>query len=457
MLRLHCCPDLSKPSLTRFLQLRNLHEHSKATAGGEASETVRPGKPKTKKRKKRPQKEPGHVSHDSTLDGVALASEQTLPTATDETSRPADGQQQPKLGKRKGMEQGAPKASREQQDTRSETQPLPATEAGQQEGARKRSKTRTSKREDLGQELGHSREDTMQDGPSLPTAAAAAESEAAPQQSQAGAGRGKVSQRDMQQRLPSNLAQDAAPPAQALEPARKKRSRNKFKQDTEADQSGLSKDVGSAPEIEAPDAVRKKRNRNKFKQSDAASQQALPESSVPKLALQQSLQDDASASRNNAKGHDSAAQHPPEPTHTALQFDKHSEQRPGKQLKGNAAGHKGKAAGLTSESSRDAGKAKSSDATSGSQVARAGVKGQKEVGLLSKMRAKLAGSQFRWLNEQLYTCPGSQAFELMQEQPQLFEQYHEVQILTTFHCSPVNGKLRTLSLPQCIRSIWGQL
>ena len=69
------------------------------------------------------------------------------------------------------------------------------------------------------------------------------------------------------------------------------------------------------------------------------------------------------------------------------------------------------------------------DATSGSQVARSRpVKGQKEVGLLSKMRAKLAGSQFRWLNEQLYTCPGSQAFELMQEQPQLFQQYHEVQM-----------------------------
>ena len=55
----------------------------------------------------------------------------------------------------------------------------------------------------------------------------------------------------------------------------------------------------------------------------------------------------------------------------------------------------------------------------------AGQSGPKQDSLLSKMRAKLSGSQFRWLNEQLYTCPGSQAFELMQEQPQLFTQYHE--------------------------------
>lgn len=50
----------------------------------------------------------------------------------------------------------------------------------------------------------------------------------------------------------------------------------------------------------------------------------------------------------------------------------------------------------------------------------------KHGGLLEQMRAKLSGGRFRWLNEQLYTCPGDQALVLMQEQPHLFKQYHEV-------------------------------
>jgi hypothetical protein len=44
----------------------------------------------------------------------------------------------------------------------------------------------------------------------------------------------------------------------------------------------------------------------------------------------------------------------------------------------------------------------------------------------------------RWLNEELYTSTGEDAFKLMQGQPELFQQYHEVQpqpnvqIYTTF-------------------------
>ena len=51
---------------------------------------------------------------------------------------------------------------------------------------------------------------------------------------------------------------------------------------------------------------------------------------------------------------------------------------------------------------------------------------QKHGGLLEQMRAKLSGGRFRWLNEQLYTCPGDEALVLMQEQPHLFKEYHEV-------------------------------
>ncbi|GAB4816142.1 hypothetical protein N2152v2_003188 [Parachlorella kessleri] len=45
--------------------------------------------------------------------------------------------------------------------------------------------------------------------------------------------------------------------------------------------------------------------------------------------------------------------------------------------------------------------------------------------LLERMRQRLQGGRFRWLNEKLYTCEGSDALALMQQQPDLYEQYHE--------------------------------
>ncbi|KAI7906112.1 methyltransferase-domain-containing protein [Cokeromyces recurvatus] len=45
--------------------------------------------------------------------------------------------------------------------------------------------------------------------------------------------------------------------------------------------------------------------------------------------------------------------------------------------------------------------------------------------LQRKMKEKLSGARFRWLNEQLYTTPGKQSFELFQEKPELFDEYHE--------------------------------
>eukprot|EP00466_Bigelowiella_natans_P016209 jgi/Bigna1/48775/estExt_Genewise1.C_310141 len=46
-------------------------------------------------------------------------------------------------------------------------------------------------------------------------------------------------------------------------------------------------------------------------------------------------------------------------------------------------------------------------------------------GLLANMRKRLKGAQFRWLNEKLYTCAGGEAFEYFQENPKMFEKYHE--------------------------------
>ncbi|PHZ13084.1 25S rRNA (adenine645-N1)-methyltransferase, partial [Rhizopus microsporus ATCC 52813] len=45
--------------------------------------------------------------------------------------------------------------------------------------------------------------------------------------------------------------------------------------------------------------------------------------------------------------------------------------------------------------------------------------------LQRKMKEKLSGARFRWLNEQLYTTPGDKSFKLFQEKPELFDEYHE--------------------------------
>lgn len=45
--------------------------------------------------------------------------------------------------------------------------------------------------------------------------------------------------------------------------------------------------------------------------------------------------------------------------------------------------------------------------------------------LQQKMMAKLTGSRFRWINEQLYTISSKDALKLVQEQPQLFDEYHD--------------------------------
>lgn len=45
--------------------------------------------------------------------------------------------------------------------------------------------------------------------------------------------------------------------------------------------------------------------------------------------------------------------------------------------------------------------------------------------LQQKMMAKLSGSRFRWINEQLYTMPSDAALKLIHDQPSLFDEYHQ--------------------------------
>jgi ribosomal RNA-processing protein 8 len=44
--------------------------------------------------------------------------------------------------------------------------------------------------------------------------------------------------------------------------------------------------------------------------------------------------------------------------------------------------------------------------------------------LLDKMRQRLQGGRFRWLNERLYTSDSSEAVRMMDQEPELYEEYH---------------------------------
>lgn len=51
--------------------------------------------------------------------------------------------------------------------------------------------------------------------------------------------------------------------------------------------------------------------------------------------------------------------------------------------------------------------------------------GKKATDMFEKMKARLSGGRFRWLNEQLYTTTGVEAFAKLTAEPELYEQYHE--------------------------------
>ncbi|XP_074650498.1 uncharacterized protein LOC141905519 isoform X2 [Tubulanus polymorphus] len=54
----------------------------------------------------------------------------------------------------------------------------------------------------------------------------------------------------------------------------------------------------------------------------------------------------------------------------------------------------------------------------------AGKRGKKVLPLRERMIDRLQTARFRYLNEQLYTCTGSEAFEMFKNDPQSFEVYH---------------------------------
>lgn len=42
-----------------------------------------------------------------------------------------------------------------------------------------------------------------------------------------------------------------------------------------------------------------------------------------------------------------------------------------------------------------------------------------------RLKSKLSGSKFRWINEQMYTSRGEEALEMLQSDPDLFQEVRE--------------------------------
>lgn len=85
----------------------------------------------------------------------------------------------------------------------------------------------------------------------------------------------------------------------------------------------------------------------------------------------------------------------------------------------------GEAEPLKEESSQKKRKVKDSSKNNSSNTAVEPKIERKLTPLQQKMMAKLTGSRFRWINEQLYTISSDDALRLIQEQPQLFDEYHD--------------------------------
>ena len=56
---------------------------------------------------------------------------------------------------------------------------------------------------------------------------------------------------------------------------------------------------------------------------------------------------------------------------------------------------------------------------------RLGNTGGKETNMLGQLRDKMKGSKFRWINEQLYTQSGDKSLEMIKNDKELFDIYHE--------------------------------
>ena len=309
---------------------------------------------------------------------------------------------------------------------------MPAAGTIQRDGSRKKQKA-----EKIRQKQGVSEEDTgAQDTATASTPQAAAASDEPPMASN----KPKSKSRGLEQVFEPQPQSEAQPQGAV----RKRRNRNKFKQDhasnqtvqPQASQADMTTNNEPQPHSEAQPqgAAKKKRDRKKFKQDHVSAEEGLPQSSQAAKRTHKEQQaavprPDSSKAQRHSKGglgSDGIAA-----SEAAQQTFSIGKAKKVEALKGSlkAADHAKQNGDLIGapngalQQSVKTGKAWKQETLPGSFKGAGHTR--QEGDLLGRMRAKLAGSQFRWLNEQLYTCPGSQAFELMRDQPHLFTQYHE--------------------------------
>ena len=331
--------------------------------------------------------------------------------------KPSSTRKQQKLGKRKAAEPAAPVIA-------PEAHSMSAPGTSQLDGGRKKQKA-----ENIRQKQRMSQQDTgARDTATASTSQAAAASDEPPMASKPKSKSGGLEQVSMQQPQPEAQLQGAV---------RKRRNRNKFKQNhasnqavqSQASQANMTTHNEPQPHSKAQlqGAAEKKCNRIKFKQEHVSAEEALLQS--PPAAKMTGKEQQAAVprpysskvQRHSKGGLGIAASEATQQTFST-----------GKGKKVEALNGSSKAADQANQNgdpveppqqSVNTSKARKQEMLPGSFKGAGHTR--QEHDLLGRMRAKLAGSQFRWLNEQLYTCPGSQAFELMQEQPHLFAQYHE--------------------------------
>lgn len=88
------------------------------------------------------------------------------------------------------------------------------------------------------------------------------------------------------------------------------------------------------------------------------------------------------------------------------------------------------------------------DAGKASQVSAPPAPASKLTPLQAAMREKLVSARFRHLNETLYTKPSTEAFELFQDSPEMFQEYHEGfrRQVEVWPENPVDGYIKDIKL-----------
>ena len=384
-----------------------------------SEEKASPAQHKAKKRKE--------AHRVGLLNGVACGSQsgdkvQSSGQPSPGCMKPSSAQKQQKLGKRKAAEPPAPVIAPEAHN-------MPAAGTSQRGGSCKKQKAEKTRHEQRVSE----RDTGVQDTATALAPQAAAASDEPPMASS--------KPKSESQGLERVLEPQPQSEAQLQGAVRKRRNRNKFKQDhasnqtvqPQASQADMTTHNDPQPQSEAQpqEAAKKKHNKNNLKQDHVSAGEALPQRLQAAKRTHKEQQaavprPDSSKARRHSKGglgSDGIAASEVAKQAFSIGKAKKVEVLKGSLKAGDHAKQNGNSIGPPQQSVKT-GKARKQETLPGSFKGAGHTR--QEDNLLGRMRAKLAGSQFRLLNEQLYTCPGSQAFELMREQPHLFTQYHEV-------------------------------